>query len=255
MRALLWTLALLLVASGCAYPRRDTLTYAAPKTVGLIQDEPSGLYSIRLIGAELPHYKGAGLAWDSDGSGPDPFLRLLLDGRLVWESPAQENTHRPEWNITLPRNIFVAPMTKFRIEIWDKDTASSDPAGSVVRTGLPGNALPNAVARLALDNLGAVAITVSSPIPSKGVGLRFEIHDDGLAVLAVEQFSPAARAGIQIGDLITAIGDSRVETVGGDRAASLLSLAADRGAALKVTDSKGRTREARLDGGYLWLIM
>jgi len=245
----------MLLASGCAYPRRDTLTYAAPKTEGLIQDQPSGLYSIRLIGAEIPPFKGAGLPWDSDGSGPDPFLRLILDGRVIWESPPQEDTNRPEWNITLPRNIFVAPMTKFRIELWDKDTASSDPAGSVVRAGLPENALPNAVARLALDNLGAVSITVSSPTPSKGVGLRFEIHDDGLSVLAVEPFSPAARAGIKPGDLITAIGESRVETVGGDRAASLLSLAADRGAALQVKDSRGRTREAQLDGSYLWLIM
>lgn len=255
MRALPWISVLLLLATACAYPRRETLTYAAPKVEGRIHDEPSALYTIRLIGAELPQFKGAGLAWDSDGSGPDPFLRLIIDGRQVWESPPQEDTTHPVWNITLPRNIFVSTMTNFRIEIWDKDTASSDPAGFVVRSGLPENALPNAIARLSLDNQGNVAIKVSPPTPSKGVGLRFEIRGDGLQVLSVEPFSPAARAGVRTGDLIISIGGSSIETLGGDRAASQLSLAADRGSVLQLKDPKGHGRQAKLDGGYLWLTM
>jgi hypothetical protein len=255
MRAMLFILALA-VASGCAYPRRETLSYPAPASVEGTrpQDQPSGMYSIRLIGAELPPYKGAGLPWDPDGTPPDPYLKLILGDRVVWESPVQEDTLRPEWNVTLPRNIFVNANTRFRIEMWDRDGASSDPAGSVQRMGVPTNALLDAAARLPLDNLGAVTVMLSSPRPSRGVGLRYEVHDDGLLVLEVEPFSPAARAGVKKGDLITKIGDSSVEAVGANKAASELSLASDRGYQLTLSNGK-HERTAKIDRDFLWLTM
>jgi PDZ domain len=258
MRPLLWiSIACVLVglAGACAYPRRETLTVPAPPAAeGTILEGPEGLYSIRLIGAELPAFKGGGLAWDSDGTGPDPFMRLLLDGRVVWESPPQENTQRPAWNVTLPRNIHVSTTTKFRLELWDEDTGNSDPAGAVTRAGLPESALPNAVARLTLDNFGTISITISEPRASRGVGLRYEERSDGFFVLEVEPFSPAGRAGIRAGDLIVGIAGARVDDLGGDRASSQLSLASDRGSTLTVSTAD-REREVTLDRGYLWLTM
>jgi hypothetical protein len=255
---MLWILVVVIVSSvvsGCAYPRRETLSYPAPtNTESRSQDEPSGMWSIRLVGAELPPFKGAGLPWDPDGTPPDPYLRLIVGERTVWESPVQENTLHPEWNVTLPRNIYVTSSTRFRIELWDKDSASSDPAGAVSRIGLPETALPDAVARLPLDNLGAVSVIIASPHASRGVGIRFEVHGDGLLVLDVEPFSPAARAGVKTGDVITAIGGAKVETLGEKRAASELSLASDRGAALTLLNGK-RERTAELDRDFLWLTM
>jgi hypothetical protein len=245
----------LVVAASCAYSRRETLVYAAPpRPEGTMLDEPSGLWTFRLIGAELPPFKGGGLPWDGDGTGPDPYLKLILGDRVVFESPVRENTLRPEWNVTLPRNIYVSSSTRFRIELWDRDTASSDPAGAVTRTGLPESALPNAVARLPLDNSGAIRFVLSSPRPSRGVGLHFEVHSDNLLVLGVEPFSPAARAGVKAGDRIVSIGGTRVETLGGDKAATQLSLAADRGAELILSNGKSE-RAASLDREFLWLSM
>lgn len=245
----------LVIAGACAYPRRETLTYPAPPLAeGNTLDAPSGLWSFRLIGAELPPFKGGGLPWDTDGTPPDPYLRLILGDRVVFESAVRENTLRPQWDVTLPRNLYVSGSTRFRIEVWDHDSASSDPAGSVTRSGMPDRALPNAAARLPLDNLGAVTIMVAPPRPSRGVGLRFEIHSDALVLLDVEPFSPAARAGLKAGDRIVAIGGTRVEALGGDQAATQLSLAADRGTELTVSDGK-RERAAAVDRGYLWLSM
>ena len=212
------------------------------------------MWSIRLVGADLPQFKGAGLPWDSDGSGPDPYLRLIVNDRVVWESPAQEDTLHPRWNVTLPRNIYVSSSTKFRLELWDRDAASSDPGGAYTRVGVPESALPEAEARLSLDNGGAITIVLGSPRAYRGVGIRYEVRGDGLLVLYVEPFSPAARAGVKAGDLITAIGDSRVERVGGEKAASELSLAGDRGSMLTLSDGKTE-RTAQLDRDFLWLTM
>lgn len=212
------------------------------------------MYSIRLVDAELPPFKGAGLPWDPDGTQPDPYVKLILGDRVVWESPPQDNTLHPEWNVTLPRNVYVSASTRFRVEMWDKDSASSDPAGAFQRVGLPENALPNASARLSLDNLGAVTIVLGAPIASRGVGLRFEIHGDGLLVLGVESFSPAARAGVKVGDMITAIGGTPIDGMGDNKAASELSLAGDRGASLTLLSGKQR-HDVQLDRDPLWLTM
>ncbi len=255
MRATLWIL-VLIVLSGCAYPRRETLAYPAPVNAEASrpQDQPSGMYSIRLVGAELPPFKGTGLPWDPDGTAPDPYLKLILGDRVVWESPVQEDTLRPEWNVTLPRNIYVSASTRFRIEMWDRDGTSSDPAGSIQRMGVPEAGLLDALARLPLGNQGAVTVMFSSPRASRGVGVRYEVHGDGLLVLDVEPFSPAARAGVKKGDLIVKIGESSVEAVGGNKAASELSLASDRGYQLTLKTGE-RERTAQLDRDFLWLTM
>jgi hypothetical protein len=240
---------------GCAYPRRATLVHSAPASAEP-QEVPDHLWSIRFIDAHIPDAKGSGLPWDGDGSAPDPYLRLVLDGRVVWETPVQRDTRDPKWNITLPRNVYITSRTKFRLELWDSDTASSDPAGAIIRSGLPESALPNALAHLTLDNLAIVTVVVSPALPARGLGVEFEQHDDALWVLSVEAFSPAARAGVQVGDRIVAIGDVRVESLSAARAASELSLSSDRGATLTVADSSGKSRHLTLSrGDYLWLTM
>ncbi|HKP60935.1 MAG TPA: PDZ domain-containing protein [Polyangiales bacterium] len=219
-----------------------------------MRDEPSGMWAVRLIGADLPAFKGAGLPWDSDGTPPDPYLKLLVNGRVVWESPVQEDTFHPQWNVTLPRNVYMGSNSTFRLELWDRDSGSSDPAGSYTRKGLPESALPDAEARLSMGNGAGITVKLSAPQASRGVGLRYEIHGDGLLVLDVEPFSPAARAGLKKDDLIVAIGESRVERVGGEKAASELSLASDRGSTLTYKRAE-KQATADIDKGFLWLTM
>jgi len=213
------------------------------------------MWSIRVVDAVLPEVKGIGLPWDDDGSAPDPFVRLLIDGRVVWESPVQVNTRRPQWNLTLPRNIYISSQQTFRLELWDDDTASKDPAGSITRAGLPENARPGAFAHLTLDNLATVTVVVSPPRPSRGLGVEYEQRADALRILAVERFSPAARAGLQVDERVVAIGGKRVGLLSAASAASELSLSADRGATLTVVDTNGKERDVPLDRDYLWLTM
>jgi hypothetical protein len=244
----------LCLCGACAYPRRSTLSSPAPVSANP-QDQPDQLWSIHFVDAQLPESKGGGLAWDSDGTPPDPFVRLVINGRIIWQSPVQKNTLHPVWNVTLPRNISVPRSATFRIELWDEDAATADPAGVIVRSGLPETALPGALAHLSLDNLGTVTVVVSDPKPWRGVGVEFEQHSDALVVLSVEPFSPAARAGIRTGERIVAIGTQRVSSLSGPKAVSELSLSGDRGGILTLADKNGKEHEITLDHDYLWLTM
>jgi C2 domain len=249
-------LCLSLVSIACAYPRRETMMHPAPPDRVRIEDRPKDMWTIQIVDAELPEFKAGGLPWDSDGTEPDPFVRIYVAKRLIWESPVRKDTRKPAWHFTLPRNVQIDESASFRVELWDHDTAvSADPAGAIQREGLPSTALPDALARLTLDNLGMLSMVASAPRAQQGAGLRFEVRSDALVVLDVEHFSPAFRAGILKGQRIVAIGPQRVSELGGDEAASDLSLANDRGTTLTIEDEKGHERQVTLDKGFIWLVM
>jgi hypothetical protein len=215
------------------------------------------MYTFRLISAEIPPTKMSGLPWDDDGSGPDAFARLYVNNQLVWESDVIENSTRPQWNVVLPRNVVIPKNADFRLELWDYDTAvSADPIGRVEHSGLPTTAVPDAEARLELDNRTMVTIMVAAPHAMTGVGLSVEARDNFLKIYNVEPYSPAARAGIRVGELIVGIAGERVAHMGASDAVSELALAADRGHKLMIADAEGKNeREVTLDKGYVWLVM
>ena len=246
----------LLSAMGCAYPRGSTHVTPVPAGHSTTGEAPPDVYALRVIEGAFPDKMISGLAWDDDGTGPDPFVRLYIDGRLVWESDPIENQTHPEWNVELDRNIRVHPKSQFRLEVWDFDTnVSADPMGHIERTGLPGNALPGAIARLQLDNKASMTVLVSQPRAQRGVGVEYEIHPDAIKVLAVQPYSPAARAGLKVGELIVGIGPERVAHLSDKEAASRLSLASERGSKLAVTNAEGKSeRVVQMDTGHIWVV-
>ena len=218
---------------------------------------PRDMYTFRLIGATMPERKISGLAWDDDGSAADPFVRLYIDGRLVWQSEVLDDTLQPEWNAVLPGNVIIKPDSGFRMELLDWDTpVSYDPIARIERTGLPANALPDAIARLQLDTRSTLTVLLSAPTAHRGVGLSVEVRPGAMKIVSVEQYSPASRAGLRAGQLIVGVGMERVANIDDDEAASSLSLAVDRKAKLVVTDTEaGPERDVALDEGFLWVVL
>lgn len=243
--------------SGCAYRRHTTPLHLEVDPKLTSKQRPDYMYTFRLLGAQMPERKISGLTWDDDGSGPDPFVRLYVDNRMVWESEVQENQLRPEWNAVLPRNVVIGPNSAFRLELWDWDTAvSADPIGRIERSGLPSTVVPDAIARVPLDSKATVIVMVTAPRAHRGVGVSVELRPDALKVISVEPYSPAARAGIRVGDHITQIANERVAHLSDADAMSELSLASERAYKVSVTDAEGNDeREVTLDQGYVWLIM
>lgn len=257
MPRLVWTWFAVSLLGACAYPRHTTnLTPLPPGRLDPSQ-EPGDMYTLRLIDATLTDRQLSGLPWDDDGSAPDPFVRLYIDGRMVWQSPVIQDEVHPQWNAVLPENIIVKTDSPFRLDVLDWDTAvSADPIARLDRMGLPVNALPDAIARVQIDPRASVTLLVTGPRAYQGVGVRVEIRPGQLKVIAVEPYSPAARANIQVGEIIVGIGAERVAEMTDQEAASALSLAAERGAKLSIADAEGKNeREVTLDRGYVWLVL
>lgn len=259
MRAWILLAASCLAVASCAYPRRTTTLHSVGEVGRKGEHKPQHLYHVQVLGADVPLNKRTGLEWDADGSAPDPYVRILLDREELWQSETRENTHEPEWNTSLPRNVRVGPETKLRVELWDRDRAGrADPIGVTEHLGLPANALPGAVARLSMSGGATVSLRVDDPHAHRGTGiLEFEVHSDALIIREVARYSPAARAGLDPGDRIIAIDGKPVSELSGPQASSQLSMASERGLDLAVLEGPhdDPPRRVRMDKGYVWLLM
>lgn len=244
------------MAFGCAYPRRSTSL--APSQRGETSTAPDFIWQIEVVEAVVPPRQRSGSNWDEDeDSKPDPFVRIYRNDELVWESDVVQDSLEPRWNARLERNVRLAPENDLRIELWDRDRAvGSDPIGTWRSRGLPATALPDADSRINLEGGAQVVLRLHRPQAHRGVGIQlYEVRSDSLVVLEIIEHSPAGRAGIQPGDRIVAIGDKQVTDLGEARAASELSLAADRDSRLTVLKPTGARSQVELDSGLVWLTM
>jgi len=250
------TVMVLVLATGCVYPRRGTsLTPVRREGAGMIA-APSDIWQLTIVDAEIAPRKRGDLPWDEGGGGPDAFVRVYRDEQLLFETAVVSDSHTPSWDIALPHNVHVAPGASLRFELWDQDTVGADPVGQYRTRGLPPNALPDADARLMLEGGSYVTIRVSAPRPHRGVGIeQYEVRPDALVVLRVASHSPASRANLAPGDAILAIGDRRVSAMSEAEAASALSMASQRETPLTVRGPNGQERTVDLDRDFVWQTM
>lgn len=242
--------------AGCVYPRRSTSLSAISAPGASTLGAPEHVYRVTVVSAQTGATRRGALSWDDGGGPPDCFVRIYRDDELVFESRTIENSLRPEWNETLPRNLEIVSGTRLRLEVWDADTLSADPVGIWRGEGLPMNAEPGVEARILLEGESWLTMRFDDPRPHRGIGIRsFELRGSSLGVVEVEPHSPAGRAGIVPGDAILAIGSRTVASIAENEAVTALSLAADRGEPLRIRSANGSERVVELDRGFTWLVL
>lgn len=241
--------------AACAYPRRSTSLSPAQDVESL--GAPAHVWQLRFASGTVPPKRPGGLDWDPGGGLPDVVARLYRGGELIFETPVQQDTLTPTFDVSLPRNVWLPPSRELRLEMWDRDDGpTNQPIGIWRGQGLPPNALPDADARVNMANGASLTFRIAAPAAHRGLGIEeYELRGDNLFVLRVIEHSPAGRAGIAAGDAIVAIGDRTVEDLGEAGAASALSMAADRQASLRVRKSDGGEEVVEVDRGYVWLTM
>jgi len=244
--------------SACAYPRRTTSISPVRTEAFAVGpgSAPSDIYKFTLISA-TPNQRNRGNAqWDDNDGLPDVYVRIVRDGVVVWESETIDDSLTPVWNATVPRNLSIPRSAHLQLEVWDRDAVGGDPIGIWRGVGLPSNARDGIEARVLLEGESFLTIRIDSPMPHRGVGIRlFEVHDGDLQIIELEPYSPAARAGLVVGERIIAIGNSTVSQLGSARASGALSMASERNEALRVANIQGVERTVTLDRGYVWLVL
>jgi hypothetical protein len=207
-----------------------------------------------LVRANIPPTQRSGLAWDDDGSPPDAYLKLLVEGRQLWESPRVDDQLHPAFDASPESNLAVPRNAVIRLELWDKDAASSQPIG-IYEGRAAGDAIVGANTTIKLEGGATLTVRVDKPLPLVGTGIaQYELRKHAVLVLKVVPHSPAARAGVSAGDRITAINGKLIDELGEGGATSALALAGQNGSELTL-ENDGQYRQVKLDEGYVWLSL
>jgi hypothetical protein len=203
--------ALSLVASsaacGAIYPQYATSVLDAPPGMaegGEISPPPEDLVRVAAQSAEIPELTRDSHTWDGDG-GPDPYVVMLRNDREVYRSRVMRDSTHPSWT---PASDFadlrIEPTDRIHIELRDDDGLSSDVIGVYDGRGLPPEARGGEWL-MRFERGASLTLSVGTPTPHLGMGVRYEVHSDRLVVLSVEYGSAARVAGLRVGDRILAI--------------------------------------------------
>jgi len=246
------------VAAACAYPRRTTSLAPATDLGTSNVDYPEHLWRLELVELVVPPRQRSGLPWDDpddEADGPDPYVRVLRDGKVLFESAPLGNTFQADFDVFVPGNLELPPEARIQIEVWDADrqlVGTDDPVGVWRNQGLPANTVPDGDLRLRMDSGVTIVVRVRHPQPFRGTGVEtYEVRDDAFKVIEVIPRSPAGRAGIAPDDRVVAIDGKPIAELGDADAATAFSLAAERRSILTV-ERDGEARDISLDDGYVW---
>jgi hypothetical protein len=64
------------------------------------------------------------LVWDADGSAPDPFIQVFVDGVSVGTTSARANTRFPTWTARFRGTVSNGSIVE--LDVWDEDIAAHD---------------------------------------------------------------------------------------------------------------------------------
>ena len=204
-----------LVGCGAVFPRYTTATRRVPAEliqVHGVTPPPDDIRTVAVLSAELPPSRPDGQPWDSDGE-PDLYTVVLRDGVEVYRTPVVSNSLHPEWPAAAVA-LRVRPNTVLRFELWDDDGLVDQPAGAEEVTGLPASALDGGNWVIRFQRNALLRLAARLPEPRFGMGVTFEVHEDYLRVISLEEGAPGAAAGLRVGDHIVALDGRRVQDLG-----------------------------------------
>ena len=246
--------ACVMVLTGCAYARRSTPLSSVSGPSSLSGDAPENLWKLVVVSAEIPRETRSGSQWDDDKSPPDPYLKLIVKGREIWETRTLDDQDHPQFNASPPKNLAIDRDAKVRFELWDDDGVTSDPIGVYEGRAL-GEAIVDADTILKLEGGATLTVRVERPEAHRGTGIAlYEVRKNALVLLDILPNSPAQRAGLKAGDRIVALDGRTIEELGPKKAESALVLSAQNQSELMV-DRNGKSQVVKLDRGLVWLSL
>jgi hypothetical protein len=240
---------------GCPalYPELPTRTRKVMEGQNLDPPPPETMRWIKFVSARVPPKTRDGRPWDKVlGSLPDPYAKLLLNGKDLLRTPPQSDTLEPTWP-TAPRGNFrIVPEDELRVELWDANSLNDLPIG-VREIGRPSEeARLTKIIRSELEGGGEVVIAFEPAHAMFGLGFWFELRTSSSYVTRTLEGSPAQRAGLQKGDEILRIADRQVSTMTADDVRSALNSVPSTGIQMLLRHPDGTTLTVVLREGPIY---
>jgi membrane-associated protease RseP (regulator of RpoE activity) len=248
-------LALGLLGCGAVYPQLETPVRTPPAHIVLAPPPPEDLLFLKFGGAVIPARTRDGRKWDSvGGSLPDAFAKLIIDGKVILETPVQGNTLTPSWPDQRQANYHVRSGAVTRVELWDSNPINNHPICVDDVRDLQGQASSEGEVLINCDSGAELRLVVQPAHGRLGMGLFYELRREEVVVTRVLTESPAARAGLVPGDQLLKIQGKTVKTMGDGEAQSLINANAVTGVSLSVRKADRSEVELTLKEGAIYPV-
>lgn len=238
---------------GAVYPQLATPVRTPPAAVVLTPPPPDDLLFLRFAGAVIPTRTRDGRSWDSvGGSLPDAFAKLIIDDKVIIETAVQSNTLTPTWPDQRRANYRVSPSASVRVELWDSNPISNHPICVSAVHDLHVDAVSEEPKIINCDSGAELKLIIDRAHGKLGIGLYYELRTEEVVVTRVIHESPAARAGLAVGDQLLKIQGKLVKTMADGEAQSLINANAATGVSLLVKKPDKTQMEVSLKEGALY---
>lgn len=237
----------LLSACGAVYPEMKTPVRKQAANESVDSDAPRDLYSVYFEGAQVPLKTRDGRDWR-----PNPYAKLIVDGRELLVTSTQSRTNKPTWPDQKPANYRIGSEQEVVIEVWDDQPVVDPP---ICRERILRLASMAEGGRNVIDcTLGArVWLGVEPARAWIGAGLYYELRGaDGVRVTRVVGESPAARLGLKTGDRILSIQGDSVAGMDALKVRGRINALVSSGVRLEIVTEAGEAREVTLKEGPIY---
>lgn len=243
----------LLVLSGCAavFPEVSTRFDKAPQTGAFDPPPPADRHFLRVIKGRVPPRARDGRTWDQAfGSLPDPYVRVMVNGKQILETSSASDTLEPDWTASPGGNFVLNPGDKVEIQLWDSNPLND---GIIGKKDLRlEREMFDSDTDLELSGECGVTIQLKPAKAIWGAGFWYELRRGGARVTRLMDESPATRAGLQKGDDILELGGKSVESLSTDEVRSILGAIPTEGVPMSVKHKDGSTLKLTVKEGPIY---
>jgi hypothetical protein len=244
------------VACGVVYPEVQTPLRTPPPGFSLVPPPPEDVIYLRFAGAVIPGRTVDGRKWDSGGSeAPDPFAKVLVNGKEIIVTPVESDTLRPKWGEQVRANYRIKKGSAVKVEVWDKNAIKSHPICTEDLKNLHDEVTTEHPLEITCES-GAMVYLVVEPAHGRiGLGLFYELHTEGAYVTRVIEESPARRVGLATGDEIQRVQGQDVREMEQGKLQSLINANASLGVELTVKRGDEPPRQVKLKDGAIYPLV
>ncbi len=209
---------------------------------------------IRFESAVIPAKTRDGRHWDSvGGEAPDPYGKILVNGKELILTPVQSDTTRPTWPDQEPANYVIRPSDSIRVELWDSNPLTNHPiCAESVRELAQAAQSGEPSLEVRCDNGGWITLTVEPAHGKLGLGFSYGLGTDQASLTKVIRESPAGRAGLRAGDQILSVQGKQVSKLEEGALQSLINANAAIGLTLEVKGQEGRNKTVTVKDGSVY---
>jgi hypothetical protein len=242
-------------ACSVVYPEVQTPLRTPPPGFALAPPPPDDLLYLRFEGADVPAKTVDGRSWDEGGGLPDPYAKLLVNGKEIIVTPIDSDTLRPKWAEQVRANYRIRRGSAVKVEMWDKNPIKSRPICTEDIDDLHGQVSTEHPLEIDCESGARVRLVVEPAHGRLGLGLYYELHTEGAYVTRVLEESPAKRAGLVAGDEIQRAQGQDVLKMEEGKLKSLINANASVGVELTVKRGEAPARTVKLRDGAIYPVL